>query len=380
MNKNHKDAQELDLTKPRLASYKQKWKRHLDTVYWVDIQLAQRKGLRFYQTRSNAIIPNYTLPAYYISKVVVVKSEVSLQRKRKDTKDNGILLWTKQAKKGPMELRSDFRAAVLMKNRPHHEPGEQVEEPIHQDQYRRWHPSSCTSWWDKSGWNWKWSHIFLNWSSFCYSWFRLQSIAIHCNRRDVHIDTLHTWFFSCTLHMWSHSHRGSRCLRCAVPPSTWNPCCHMFERALFVLVLSPFSSSLTSIFSLSLSTCSLSCTSTSTMLSPPRVETTALTHNEEYCPVMIHNPLTGYEPKLLDNFDYSETSAMIFQDESGDIDTERCGTRRWDYRKSAIFTTVHSGARRTSEPETSLSLSWRKFVTSSVLFRTCKYGETRTRT
>ena len=33
-------------------------------------------------------------------------------------------------------------------------------------------------------------------------------------------------------------------------------------------------------------------------------------------------PLTGYEPKLLDNFDYSETSAMIFQDEYGDIDTE----------------------------------------------------------
>ena len=36
----------------------------------------------------------------------------------------------------------------------------------------------------------------------------------------------------------------------------------------------------------------------------------------------IHNPLTGYEPKLLDNFDYSETSAAIFQDESGDVDTE----------------------------------------------------------
>ena len=47
----------------------------------------------------------------------------------------------------------------------------------------------------------------------------------------------------------------------------------------------------------------------------------------------IFNPLTGYEPKLLDNFDHSEASAMIFQDESGDIDTEpfvlvRCGTRR----------------------------------------------------
>ena len=36
----------------------------------------------------------------------------------------------------------------------------------------------------------------------------------------------------------------------------------------------------------------------------------------------IYNLLTGYEPKLLDNFDYSETSAMFFQDESGDIDTE----------------------------------------------------------
>ena len=36
----------------------------------------------------------------------------------------------------------------------------------------------------------------------------------------------------------------------------------------------------------------------------------------------IFNPLTGYEPKLLDDFDHSEIPAMIFQDESGDIDTE----------------------------------------------------------
>ena len=55
---------------------------------------------------------------------------------------------------------------------------------------------------------------------------------------------------------------------------------------------------------------------------PPKNKTTALTHNEEYCPVAIHNPLTGYEPNLLDNLDHSETSATIFQDESGDIDTE----------------------------------------------------------
>ena len=76
-----------------------------------------------------------------------------------------------------------------------------------------------------------------------------------------------------------------------------------------------------STFSLSQSTCSLSGTS-STMSPPTRVETTALTHNEEYCSVAFFNPLTSYEPKLLDDFDHSETSAMIFQDEYGDIDTE----------------------------------------------------------
>ena len=38
----------------------------------------------------------------------------------------------------------------------------------------------------------------------------------------------------------------------------------------------------------------------------------------------------------------------------------RCGTRRWACQKSAIFTTVHSGAIRISEPETNFSLSWRR--------------------
>ena len=40
----------------------------------------------------------------------------------------------------------------------------------------------------------------------------------------------------------------------------------------------------------------------------------------------IHNPLTGYEPNeldnQLDNYDISETCAVIFQNESVDIDTE----------------------------------------------------------
>ena len=74
MNKEHKDPYEIEKNAPRLAWYKQKkWKRHQDTVYWVDIQLAQRKGFKFYQTKSNAIILYDTLPAYCIPKVVVME-------------------------------------------------------------------------------------------------------------------------------------------------------------------------------------------------------------------------------------------------------------------------------------------------------------------
>ena len=50
------------------------WKKHQDAVYWVDINLAIRKGLTFYQTRSNAIILQGTLPAYCIPKVVSLKT------------------------------------------------------------------------------------------------------------------------------------------------------------------------------------------------------------------------------------------------------------------------------------------------------------------
>ena len=71
MDKNHKDPETIDLGAPRLARYMDKaWKKHQNTVYWVDIKLAQKKGLKFYQTRSNAIILHETLPAYCIPKVV----------------------------------------------------------------------------------------------------------------------------------------------------------------------------------------------------------------------------------------------------------------------------------------------------------------------
>ena len=49
------------------------WKKHQDAVFWVEIDLANKEGLTFYQTRSNAIIPQGTLPAYCIPKVVRLK-------------------------------------------------------------------------------------------------------------------------------------------------------------------------------------------------------------------------------------------------------------------------------------------------------------------
>ena len=74
---------------------------------------------------------------------------------KKRYQEQWYLTLNKIVKNGPLKLRSDLRAAFSMKNRLHHESGEQVEEPIHPDQYSRWHPSSSTSWLDKSEWNWK---------------------------------------------------------------------------------------------------------------------------------------------------------------------------------------------------------------------------------
>ena len=47
---------------------------HQNTVYWVDTKLAQKKGFKFCQTRSNTIILYDTLPAYCIPKVVVMET------------------------------------------------------------------------------------------------------------------------------------------------------------------------------------------------------------------------------------------------------------------------------------------------------------------
>ena len=82
MDKNHKDPDVIDLRVPRRAQYLHKaWKRPQDAVFWVDINLAIEKGLKFFQTRSNEIILQGTFPAYCIPKVVRLKTGEVLYEK-----------------------------------------------------------------------------------------------------------------------------------------------------------------------------------------------------------------------------------------------------------------------------------------------------------
>ena len=75
MDKSHKDPKVIDLNVPRHAQYLHNaWKRHQDAVYWVDINLAIRKGLAFYHTRSN-LLPAYCIPNVVRMETREVKNE-----------------------------------------------------------------------------------------------------------------------------------------------------------------------------------------------------------------------------------------------------------------------------------------------------------------
>ena len=66
MSVNQHEEVEYDLNKPRIAVYKNTWEIHQNTVYWCNLKVAQKKGLQFYHTRSNAITLGNTLPAICI--------------------------------------------------------------------------------------------------------------------------------------------------------------------------------------------------------------------------------------------------------------------------------------------------------------------------
>ena len=82
-NESHKDPEYIDFSAPRLARYMHRaWKRHQDAVFWVDIDLGIKEGLVFYQTRSNAIILQGTLPAHCIVKVERLKTGEKLYERQ----------------------------------------------------------------------------------------------------------------------------------------------------------------------------------------------------------------------------------------------------------------------------------------------------------
>ena len=83
-DENHRDPENIDFSVPRHARYVQNsWKRHQDTVFWIDIDLGIiKEGLKFYQTRSNAIILQGALPASCIVRAERLKSGEKLYERQ----------------------------------------------------------------------------------------------------------------------------------------------------------------------------------------------------------------------------------------------------------------------------------------------------------
>ena len=83
-----------------------------------------------------------------------------------------------------MRLRPDFRAAVSLENRLHRESGEEIAEPISPAQFWTLPQAIPGGTRPKVGGA---HYIFYEVTSsfFCCSCFRSQSMAIHCNRREV---------------------------------------------------------------------------------------------------------------------------------------------------------------------------------------------------
>ena len=98
----------------------------------------------------------------------------------------------------------------------------------------------------------------------------------------------------------------------------------------------------------------------------------------------MYNPLKGYEPKQLDNFDFSETCTAIFQNESVVIDTEPSYSFDAELDDEIIEKALSSPLfiQEREEPA-----NWRQayhsheesLLPAESFFRTHKYWETRMR-
>ena len=83
-DENHRDPETIDYSLPRRARYVQNtWKKHQDTVFWIDIDLGLiNEGLKFYQTRSNAIILQGVLPPSCIVRAERLKGGEPLYKRQ----------------------------------------------------------------------------------------------------------------------------------------------------------------------------------------------------------------------------------------------------------------------------------------------------------
>ena len=74
------EAPSDDFTMPRKVHYHSIWKHDQDAVCWVKLSRAQDQGLRFWQTKSSAIIVHNLVPAKCIHKVISQNGDRTLRK------------------------------------------------------------------------------------------------------------------------------------------------------------------------------------------------------------------------------------------------------------------------------------------------------------
>ena len=239
----------------------------------------------------------------------------SLQRKGEDTKDIGILLWTKQAK---MDLWSfdliteplswwkivhttnqenQLKSFSIQVNKDECNKEKKFSPKITSPANRQDGSTGLTSssWWYASEWIRKWVHNFFVLLrslfvtvGFVNNWWRSTVTDGECGQNTFtarfpsHTCTLSSL---CTHHIVAQGAARRACIQRVHPHviTCLSVCCF--------LVLSSSSVSRASTFSLT-STCSLFRTSTPTVSRKPSIKPKAHPPNEEYCSVAIYNPLT----------------------------------------------------------------------------------------
>ena len=134
--------------------YKNTWKRFQNTVFWCNLELAQERGLQFYQTRSHAVVLYNTLLAACIEKAVCMKTTEELYQK--------------------VRLTPRVSRVVLKSNSQ-----DGVQDPHNQDARSSWEPSSDSNSYGETCNN---AVVLQNsWSTFCS---RAEKFENHKNKES----------------------------------------------------------------------------------------------------------------------------------------------------------------------------------------------------